>query len=61
MEKNSYVCCVSVNEIENGVNVGRMMGHYSGKQALTPLPIHGIVLLFLYHTWSGLLWYACQR
>ena len=24
-------------------------GHYSGIQALTPLPIHGIVLLFLYH------------
>ena len=44
MEKNSYVCCVSVNEIENGVNVGRMMGEYcKGKHVEAGFIIHGAV------------------
>ena len=42
MEKNSYVCCVSVNEIENGINVGRMMGQYcKGKHVEAGFIIHG--------------------
>ena len=44
MEKNSYVCCVSVNEIENGINVGRMMGQYcKGKHVEAGFIIHGAV------------------
>ena len=46
MEKNSYVCCVSVNEIENGVNVGRMMGEYcKGKHVEAGFIIHGAVFM----------------
>lgn len=31
IEKNSYVSCVSVNEWENGTNVGRLIGEYFRK------------------------------
>lgn len=44
MEKNSYVCCVSVNETENGNNVGRMIGQYcKGKHVEAGFIIHGAV------------------
>lgn len=32
MEKDSYASCVSVNEAENGANVGRMIGEYCRKK-----------------------------
>lgn len=32
IEKNSYVSCVSVNEWENGTNVGRLIGEYFRKR-----------------------------
>ena len=54
MEKNSYVCCVSVNETENGNNVGRMIGQYcKGKHVEAGFIIHGAVFyLSLIHIYS---------
>lgn len=41
--KNSYVSCISVNEYENGANVGRMMGNYfkGRKPAKVAFIVHG--------------------
>lgn len=43
MEMNSYISCVSVNETENGNNVGRQIGEYckNRKNAKVGFMIHG--------------------
>lgn len=43
MGKNNYVSCVSVNELENGTNTGRLMGEYfkERKQVKVGFIIHG--------------------
>lgn len=45
IEKNAYVSCVSVNEWENGTNVGRMIGEYfrDEKDAKVGFINHGAV------------------
>ena len=45
IERNSYVSYVSVNEWENGANVGRLIGNYfkDSKQAKIAFIIHGAV------------------
>lgn len=45
IEKNSYVSCVSVNEWENGTNVGRLIGEYfrKNKNAKVGFINHGAI------------------